>query len=382
MKVYSRPFVAHLSKTLKKQPEFIHVVLGPRQVGKTMGVLQLIENNFKKEAVYASADGDMPRTSAWFLEKWLQAKSKSPAGVLVIDEVQKIENWSESVKKLWDEQKIQNNGQKLKLVLLGSSSLNIQKGLSESLTGRYMLHKVMHWDYFESAASFGLSLDDYLSYGGYPASYSFIKNRVDWIHYIENSIIQPVLGKDILSLARVKSPALFRQCFDLACAYAAQEISYTKLLGQLQEKGNVELVKHYLELFEGAFLIKQLHKFSNKKVLSRSSSPKILPLCPALFSITLDADLSSTESGRAFELMIGAMLCQLPGTLYYWREKNVEVDYVLKFGKKIWAIEVKSSEKPPRGLEKFKENYPTCEQVLITRDNFQNVIAELRRHLA
>ena len=149
---------------------------------------------------------------------------------------------------------------------------------------------------------------------------------MDWLRYVKESIVAPVIGKDILMNARVKSPALFKQCFDLAASYPAQEISYTKLLGQLQDRGNTDLVKYYLELLEGAFLIKQLFKYSGKKVVTRSSSPKILPLCPALFSIQVDADLNTEEEGRMFELVVGASLAQGPGELFYWREKNDEGD--------------------------------------------------------
>ncbi|MEN0059765.1 MAG: DUF4143 domain-containing protein, partial [Bdellovibrio sp.] len=270
----------------------------------------------------------------------------------------------------------------IKLILLGSSSLELQKGLSESLAGRFMLHKVYHWDPQESLQAYNLELDEYLRFGGYPGSYPLTQNKLEWLNYLQYSIVEAVIGKDILSRTRVKSPALFKQCFHLACSYASQEISYTKLLGQLQDKGNTELVKYYLELFEQAFLLKQLFKYSNKKTLSRSSSPKILPLCPALYSLTIDADYNAENYGRAFELMIGTMLNTFPGELYYWRHKNLEVDYVYKFGKKVWAIEVKSNEnKSAKGLLEFKKEFPSAELLLINRDNYQSEIDKIWREI-
>jgi predicted AAA+ superfamily ATPase len=217
-----------------------------------------------------------------------------------------------------------------------------------------------------------MTLKEFLVYGGYPGSYQLKENRIDWLDYIKYSIIDPVIGKDILSLVHVKSPALFKQCFELICSYAAQEISYTKLLGQLQDKGNTDLVKHYIELFEAAFLIKSLHKYSGKEIKRRASSPKIIPLCPALYSVTKDADYSDEDFGHAFEVVIGAYLNSLPGKLYYWRERNYEVDFVYQFGKKLWAIEVKYGQmRSLKGLEKFLERFPSASTYVVTPNNFQ-----------
>jgi predicted AAA+ superfamily ATPase len=346
-------------------------------VGKTTGVLRFLEAQKKKKALYASADGALSQNPSWLEEQWFLQKSQSPSGLLVIDEIQKVENWSETIKKLWDRQK--RMPERLRVILLGSSSLEIQKGLSESLAGRFHLQKVHHWNLQESREAYGLTLEQFLCFGGYPGSYALARDRIQWLHYLKDSIVDAVIGRDILQLSRVKSPALFRQCFDLACAYGGQEISYTKLLGQLQDKGNVELVKHYLELFEGAFLLKQLPKFSQKKVLARASSPKILPLCPALYSLTKDADLDKESRGRAFEIAIGCELNRLPGTLSYWRERNDEVDYIYNFGRRIYAIEVKSGRKKnARGLGRFLEQFPAAEGLIVTPENFHAVLEKVK----
>ncbi len=374
---YERGFVGRLKKAIKDHPTLIHVVLGPRQVGKTTGVLQYIEP-LGERAIYVSADSEIERPSSWLTEQWHLAEASSRCDLLVIDEIQKVHNWSEAVKRLWDEKRRSKSQRSLALVLLGSSSLSIQKGLSESLTGRYLLHPVYHWGFKESREAFNIDLDEFLIYGGYPGAYPFRKNQNEWVHYIRHSLVEPILGRDILSLSRVKSPALFKQSFDLACSYAAQEISYTKLLGQLQEKGNTELIKHYLELFEGAFLLKQLFKFSTKKALSRSSSPKILPLCPALYSVTVDAKLDSEEKGRAFEVIVGSELAKMGVHLSYWREKNAEIDFVLQRGKLIVGVEVKTGKKSLKGLEVFKEKYPSAQIFLITPENFEDVLSQVQ----
>jgi predicted AAA+ superfamily ATPase len=217
-----------------------------------------------------------------------------------------------------------------------------------------------------------------ICFGGYPGSYQFRNDKISWLSFLKESIINAVIGKDILINSRVKSPALFKQTFDLVCSYPVQEISYTKLLGQLQDKGNTDLVKHYLELFEGAFLVKQLFKYTSKAVVTKTSSPKIIPMCPALYTVTLDADVNDEELGRCFEIFIGALLLRLPGKLYYWRERNYEVDYVYKFGKKLTGIEVKKSKpRSSKGLQKFQEKYPGSEVFIATQDNYLKIYARL-----
>lgn len=373
------PFINSLQNALKNHPNLIQVIIGPRQVGKTTGIQQFLAALEVYDFRYVSADGPLAKSGSWLEEQWISLSTVNPSGLLVIDEIQKVEGWSETVKLLWDRQK--QSHQKMKLILLGSSSIGIQKGLSESLTGRFFLHKVHQWNLAESMAGYGIDFEKFLTFGGYPGSYGFVGDRVQWLNYVKESIVETVIGRDILQLARVKSPALFRQSFEIACSYGGQEISYTKLLGQLQDKGNVELIKHYLELFEGAFLLRQLFKFSHKAVISRSSSPKILPLCPALYSITLDAEFDSEARGRALEIAVGCELARLPGRLCYWREGNLEVDFVYEFGRNLSAIEVKSGrKKSAKGLSAFTRRFPTAKALIVTPENFQEVIGQLTKY--
>lgn len=363
------PFVKGLKDGLRQQPGFIHVVLGPRQVGKTTGVKQLLRTMDSDRWRYFSADAPISKSPDWLYEKWVEVKSNTKTELIVIDEIQNIENWSSVLKQVWDEQA--QKSKRLKVIVLGSSSLRLQQGLHESLAGRFISHVVYHWSFEESQRAYGLSFEDYLIYGGYPGSYALIQDKEGWINYIQHSIIDAVLSKDILLHARVKSPALFRQCFDIVSSYPAQEISYTKLLGQLQDKGNTDLIKNYLDHFAGGFLIKQLFKYSTKAVLRRTSSPKILPLCPALYSVNLDAELDATERGRCFELAVGMALLRLPGKLTYFRQGNAEVDYIYQYGKKLTAIEVKSGrKKSAKGLMQFKKSYRNAKLLIISPENF------------
>ncbi len=268
--------------------------------------------------------------------------------------------------------------------MLGSSSLEIQKGLTESLTDRFQLIPVYHWNFQESRDGYDLTFEEYLKYGGYLGSYP-MRNSADWADYVRNSIVSTVVEKDILQFQNIKSPALFRQAFEILMSYPAQEISYTKLLGQLQSRGNTELIKNYIRLYEGAFLVKALEKFSTQALKVKTSTPKILPLAPCFYYTTLLDHYSPEERGRAFELVVGAQLVRTGESLYYWREKNHEVDFVLKKGKKIWAIEVKSGRKKNHGgIELFLKKFPSVQAVVVTAENYvhfeKDVLGFLEAH--
>ena len=360
-------FTTKLSEALALKNGLLQVIIGPRQVGKTTTVLKYLEENHSDKFLFHSADEVFNATSSWILEIWSIARSEKK--ILVIDEIQKCENWSAVIKKLWDEDK--RNKKIFPCILLGSSSLEIQKGLTESLTGRFQLHKAYHWNYEESKKAYDLSFEDYLKFGGYPGSYNF-KDRASWAKYVKQSIILTVIEKDILQYHAVKSPALFKQAFEIIMSYPAQEISYTKLLGQLQDKGNTELVKYYLSLYEGAFLVKVLEKYSAKKVITKSSTPKILPLAPCLYYLEILDEYKKEELGRVFELIVGAQLVRIDESLYYWREGSDEVDFVLKKGRKLYGIEVKSGrKKSQKGLEKFKDKFPEAKLIMITFENYK-----------
>lgn len=367
MTIYERPFVAQLEQRLSGTNPLIQVLIGPRKVGKTTGIRQLLTRSPYANH-FANADDLLVTDRTWLLEQWQKALLLGDGTLLVIDEIQKIPNWSETLKSLWDK-----NPGRLRVVVLGSSSLQIQTGLTESLAGRFELTRIYHWTYTELKTAFGYDLERFLLYGGYPGAVSFENEYDRWYAYLKDSIVEAVIGKDILLNRKVGNPALFRQAFEILCRYPAQEISYTKLLGQLQDKGNTDLIKYYIELYAGAFLIHPLEKYSAKSWLTRSSSPKILLSCPALYTMTAGVRVLNDpeKRGRVFELAVGAQLLQLPGELFYWREKNAEVDYIYRYQHRLYAIEVKSGrKKSAKGLDAFVKHFPDASPVIVTIDNF------------
>lgn len=378
---FQRPFVSNLAQRLRSTPSLMQILIGPRQVGKTTGVRQLMAQH-EPNAHYANADGLLVSDRNWLVEQWQTALLLGEGALLVIDEIQKVPNWTEMIKELWDKQA--DKPQRLRVLLLGSSALQIQAGTTESLAGRFELTRVHHWTFAELRTAFGYDLERYLAYGGYPGAVPLEDDPDRWYAYVKDSIVEAVIGKDILMNRRVGNPALFRQAFEILCQYPAQEISYTKLLGQLQDKGNVELVKHYIELYSGAFLMHALHKYSPKAWLSRTSSPKVVPACPALYRMTAGTvGQDAEERGRVFELAVGAELARQPGKLFYWRERNAEVDFVYQDRDRLYAIEVKSGRrKNAKGLDAFTRKVPKAARVIITPDNFAHFSENPRGFLA
>ncbi len=365
----TREFTMKLIERFSSPCEKIQVILGPRQIGKTTGVLEFA--NKVDRAIYFTADGILSGQSSWVESCFQQAIRESK--ILIIDEIQKIVNWSEIIKKIWDESKINKNG--LECILLGSSSLEINRGLTESLLGRYELINVPHWSYSESKELSGLTVNEYLVYGGYPGSYEFIDDFDRWSHYLTTSIVDNVITKDILLYQTVRNVSLFKQAFDIISHYPSHEISYNKLLGQIQDKGNIDIVKHYLNLYQGAFLIDVLEKYSVKPIKRKTSSPKILHRCPAFYGRLLGKRIidESQLKGHAFETLIGNILKNTFRKIYYWREGNYEVDFVFKYLGQEYGIEVKSGRrKSEKSKERFLKSFPEAKYFWIGTNDFES----------
>jgi predicted AAA+ superfamily ATPase len=207
---------AVLRRRLAEPRRYIQVVAGPRQTGKTTLVRQ-IAPQAGMPFRYASADEPALRERGWIADQWeaarLEAGDAGRGGtLLVLDEIQKIPGWSETVKRLWDEDT--RAKRPLKVVLLGSAPLLIQRGLTESLAGRFEALRLPHWSFAEMREAFGFSLDQYLYFGGYPGAAPLIGEPERWARYIADSLIETTISRDVLLLARVDKPALLRRLFD------------------------------------------------------------------------------------------------------------------------------------------------------------------------
>jgi len=366
--MFERKELQELTKRIKEKRRFIQVVTGPRQVGKTTLVNQLL-NKKDIDGVYHSADHVSTDNSTWLEQIWeaarFRVKSDSNDFVLVIDEIQKVSNWSEKVKKLWDEDTV--DGKTVKVILSGSSSLLMQQGLTESLAGRFETIYLTHWSFREMKEAFGWDAETYAWFGGYPGSAELIEDENRWKAYIHDSLIETSISKDILMLTRVNKPALLRNLFELGSLYSGQVLSYNKIQGQLQDAGNTTTLSHYLALLSHAGLLSGIQKYSSATVRQRTSSPKFQIHNTALVS-ALDARPrdqvrpNPPEWGRVVESAVGAHLLnqslKQKFSVYYWREGKDEVDFVLERNNQLIGLEIKSNySRHQKGIKAFTRKF-------------------------
>ncbi len=397
IKPYQRKEVETLLERLLEPPRSLIIVAGPRQVGKTTLVRDALAQYERKRYSFipvdqpdeirapgfASIESDTydqagrPRDVAWLVAQWQRARMAARESVdghiLALDEIQKIPHWSDAVKGLWDADR--SEGLTLHVVLLGSSPLLMQKGMSESLTGRYELIRVTHWSFLEMYEAFDFDLDDYIYFGGYPGSTAYIRDEPRWRNYVNGSLIEPSIEKDILMMTRVDKPALLKQLFHLGCSFSGQILSYTKMQGQLQDAGNTVTLAHYLDLLGNAGLIYGLQKYAGQQHRRRASSPKFNVLNNALMSAgsgytKTEAKADRSFWGRLVESAVGAHLYNTGHPdchLHYWREGSREVDFVIEGNRKLAAVEVKSgpSSGHTSGVDVFGENFGKCRRLLV-----------------
>ena len=347
----------------------IQVICGPRQVGKSTMVKQVLqETTLPHTAV--SADSISEENTAWIGEVWETARARMRIGrhaehLLVIDEVHKIDNWSEEVKRQWDTDTF--NEVNLKVVLLGSSRLLLKDGLTESLAGRYEMIRMPHWSYREMHDAFGLDVEHYIFFGGYPGGAPLMKNETRWRRYIKDSIIAPAVERDILTTKTVYKPELMKQLFELGCTYSGEEISLTKLLGQLQDAGNVTTLANYLTTLAESQLLCGLQKYANDNARKYNSVPKLYvyntSLLSALSGVTFEKVYTAPkEWGRWVESAVGAHILNYAEEqdyrVYYWRDRDKEVDFVIESNRQCVAIEVKSGCRTTNaGLPEFVKRF-------------------------
>lgn len=367
--MYKRKQFSELLSRLSERRDKIQVISGPRQVGKSTMVKQVMQE-VSIPNMLVSADSVQKNNTTWIGEMWDTARARMRMGkhneyLLVIDEVHKLDNWSEEVKKQWDADTF--NDINLKIVILGSSRLLLKDGLTESLAGRYELIRMPHWSYTEMRDAFGMDLDKFIYFGGYPGGARLTASEARWRRYIKDSIIAPAIEHDILMTKVIYKPELMKQLFELGCTYSGEEISLTKLLGQLQDAGNVTTLANYLTTLTESQLLCGLQKYANDNSRKYNSVPKLMVFNTSLFSALSGISFKKAFTtpkiwGRWVESTIGAHILNMADEqdfkVYYWREQNDEVDFVIECNRQCVAIEVKSGRRTTnKGLSVFSTKF-------------------------
>ncbi len=393
MEGFHRAHVDTLVDRLNEHPHHIIAVFGPRQTGKTTLVQQALRRSartsrhFRLDAADANIAGSQDTEATfrvplkpdteWLVQAWHHAREeadRSPHGaILALDEIQTIPQWSTVVKGLWDADRAEDR--QLHVILLGSAPLLVQSGLTESLAGRFEPIRVTHWSFDEMADAFNLDLAEYVYFGGYPGGARFIRDEARWRDYVLGALVTPNIEKDILAMTRVDKPALLKQLFELGTEYSGQILPYSKMLGQLQDAGNATTLARYLNLLSTAGLLAGLPKYSPSRQRVRASSPKLNVFNTALMTAASDYTFTQAQADRTFwgrlvESAAGAHILNTASSnvrVHYWREQQLEVDFVLHRGPGTIAIEVKSGTRMRRlrGLETFSQRFSPQRTMLL-----------------
>lgn len=373
--------IQDIIERLQEPRRTIQVVAGPRQVGKTTTVKQALQ----QQAIpfrFLNADGVDAVDNAWIAAQWEEVRAWMRfngynEAVLAIDEIHKINNWSEQVKREWDADTFNDLG--IKVVLLGSSRLLLKKGLTESLAGRFEIIPMGHWSFAEMQEAFGWDINQYIYFGGYPGSAPYIKNEARWRRYMREAIISPAIEKDVLQTTYIYKPALMHQLFRLGCAYSGELLSYNKMLGMLQDAGNATTLVNYLEVLGESKLLTGLSKYVMDASRKYRTIPKLQVFNNGLLTAlsegaTYEKVVTDPKRwGRWVESAVGCYLLdkadELEYTVYYWRENNEEVDFVVRRGERLLAIEVKSGRRQMNsGVGKFREQYHPQHTLMVGGD--------------
>lgn len=392
---YRHPNVAELAKRMREQPRSLILVTGPRQTGKTTAVLQALKEAGLRshyEAVdlpVSTASLALPdnvssemspfgrRNHQWLFRLWERARNqalRSNSGfVLVIDEIQQIPGWARTVKGLWDEDR--RYGSSLRVAILGSAPLLMQKDLGESLVGRFETLQFTHWSYTEMSEAFGYDLERYVYFGGSPGAARF-RDPLRWRQYVKTALVEPVIQRDVLDITRVNKPTLLRRMFEFGARQSGQILSYSKMLGQLQDAGNTTTLARYLELLSSVGMLAGLEKYSGSFIQVRRSSPKLNVLNTAYMGAFSDLTFEQAQADRTFwghlvESAVGAHLLNTGRTdgtrVFYWKGRHSEVDFVLRRGPHLVAVEVKSGRqmRSTRGLGEFLSKFPRARKLVV-----------------
>ena len=381
------------------RPPRIVSVTGPRQSGKTTIVKQalrrvradrLMGRRIAVDNPLAEPDDPLGtpseatavpdprlRTVDWLVSVWEWAREMAwehnRGFVLALDEIQVVPDWSQAVKGLWDRDR--DTGCPLQVIVLGSAPWSLLTGRGESLAGRFVPFDVRHWSLPEMVEGFDFSLDEYLFFGGYPGAAPFIRDQRAWREYVVESIIAPVVARDILALTRVDKPALMRQLVDMAPEYSGQIVTYDNLAGQLRGAGHATTVAHHLDLLSDAGMVARLRKHARSAVSRKKTNPKLNVLNTALMTALSGYSFAEARSDRTFwgrlvESAVGAHLhntMEVSMRLAYWRHGPFEVDFVVSRGPRALGIEVKSGQRTRsmRGLAEFEKRFPAAETLLV-----------------
>lgn len=377
------------ARVAEPAPGRIQLLSGPRQVGKTTLLLELAQR-LADDAIYAAADGPEATLPGFWDRLWSGVEQRAALrgrAVLLLDEAHLLPDWAARLKGQWD--RLRRRKIPVHVVATGSSALRLASGSRESLAGRFERLTLTHWSAASLASAFGLEPEDAVGIlvrtGSYPGAFGLRADPARWSAYVRDSILEPAIGRDIVALAAVRRPALLRQVFALAASSPAQILSLQKIQGQLQDRGALETIAHYLALLEEAFLVTALPKHAVSEPRRRAAPPKLVTLSNAFLAAVdpagpVDPQSDPRRFGAWVENACLAHAWSSGQRVTYWREEPLEVDGILEGSWGSWAIEVKTGRPDPtelRGLAEFVRRHPRFRPLVVADDDWRSVAERL-----
>lgn len=363
-----------LREVYKDIQRFMHTrqiiaLVGLRRVGKTTIMLKIVEDSISKfgreHIVYFSFDefkeirlSEILKGYARLMDKELD-KAKY---LFLFDEIQKLEDWEEQLKVLYD------SYPNIKFIISGSESLFIRKKSKESLAGRMYEFNIRTLNFQEFLRFRNKTFDNILLYkeeilkefrnflfrNGFPEIVNETKEVSE--KYVKDNVIEKIIYRDIPQIIPIKDPTALEQIFKIILLDPGEIINFDKLA---KEMGlSRQTISLYLGYLEKSFLVKKLYNFSRNVRKTQRRSKKYYP------TILAPEILEKTEFfGKAFET---AMILQLDAE-YFWRDvyKN-EVDVVRLVKGKILPIEIKSSRVDDRAIKVFMKKFNVNEGLILT----------------
>lgn len=379
-----RHIVDMLIANLDERKPLIQILVGPRQVGKTTAVKHLIKE-WSDDTHYATADSFVGDFAPWLHKNWQAALQKGENTLLVLDEIQKVTNWKEHVKMLWDKTK----GRGIKVVLLGSTSLNdcLMGHETESLAGRFITNYVPHWSYPETREAFDTSVEEFTLLGGYPKAMEFSSDHEKWFEYVGRSIINPIIDVDIFQQGNFKKIENLRRAFKVLSQNLNGDVNYSRLLKEIQQTGNIDIVKRYLNGYYGSFLMSPISNIDDHGNIDSRKHSKLMVNCSAVYTYGRGSLTKLSEDPTRFKQSVASELKRIPNNSFgYWQKsEDVGMDFIIKTtDNSVFGIDVEGTEKPwsaSRSYDSFRKTFKGARIVSLNTDNYGDFLIGQRAFL-
>lgn len=365
--------------------DIVTAITGLRRSGKTTLVKRVIKHLLNegdhpsKHVMYFSFDIEKVEIDellqTYFTEILRTPPEDADQTFIFLDEVQKIDNWSDHVKAYYD------SYEDIKFVITGSSSANIRKGGGESLVGRMSTKDLTTFTFREylryndvnipekEFGDFPMPVNDseiktkfleYLETGGFPGLITF--DETTKIERLKD-IIDLTLFRDVIEIFEIQRPELLQGIFRSLSANSSSIVNYNKI--SKNHDAQYKTVKKYIEELEQSFLIELSRRFENNIFKEYRKRPKIYSSDHS-FCILENADQGLTAETLAYNHI------KTLGETGYWRKNKNEVDIVLKRDDDIYGCEVKYKNKiresDKKGLKNFNKEFPKSEDYMLTKD--------------